>query len=167
MSLRDRLRSRSLPTTTVAIVADRAAFDAAEREYDDAARALAAEQARGSFDLDAERARVAAAQTALDALQAEVFTLRALPPAEWEALIEAHPPTPEQLERGAQWNPSAFRAALLAASVVVPDGEAAPSEQDWLDYAAAGQLSAGELNTLFDAAIALNGRAPQVSTGKG
>jgi hypothetical protein len=161
MGLRDRLRARQLPTTTVILAGDRGAYAAAERELEAANRALLDEQARGSYDLAAERARVEVAQSALDELPVEKVVLRALPPSDWEALVEAHPP-PES-RPGAVWNVATFRAALLAASVVLPEGEDPP---DWDELTRDGHLTAGELNMLFDAAISLNARAPQVSTGK-
>jgi hypothetical protein len=162
MGLRDRLRARQLPTVTVVLAGDRSAYAAAERELDSANRALLDEQARGSYDLAAERARVEVAQSALDELPVEKVVLRALPPSDWEALVEAHPPPKDRVAELA-WNPSTFRAALLSASVVLPDGEEPP---DWEELTRGGHLTAGELNALFEAAVSINARAPQVSTGK-
>ncbi len=164
MSLRDRLRARQSPTVSVVLAGDRAGFEAAERELAAAERALLAEQARGSFDVAAERARVELAQSALDELPVERVTVRALPPSDWEALVEAHPPPDGGKQNNAVWNVSTFRTALLAVSVVLPDGEDPP---DWDELTRAGHLTAGELNMLFEAAITVNARAPQVSTGKG
>lgn len=164
MSLRERLRARQSPSTTVVLAGDRVAYETAERELAAAERALVAEQARGSYDLVAERAAVEVAQSRLDEMPVERVTLRALPPSDWEALVEAHPPPKEKLDAGAAWNVSTFRSALLAACVVVPDGEEPP---DWEELTREGHLTAAELNMLFDAAIGVNARAPQVSTGKG
>jgi hypothetical protein len=162
VSLRERLRARQPPTVTVVLAGDRAAYEAAERELNEAQRALLGEQGRGSFDVAAERARVEVAQSVLDELPVERVMLRALSPSDWEALVEAHPPPDPK--SGAAWNVATFRSALLAASVVVPDGEEPP---DWDELTREGHLTAAELNTLFDAAIGLNARAPLVSTGKG
>ncbi|MFC5996952.1 hypothetical protein ACFQE5_22330 [Pseudonocardia hispaniensis] len=167
MSLREDLFGRPVATAQVPIVLDRAAHDVAARRVEEAARALAAEQARGSFDLDAERAELAEAEAALAAVPVRVVPLRALPPEAWEELIESHPPSEEQRAKGAIWDPKTFRYALLAASVDTPDGEQPLSEGEWRQLAAARHVTDGELNELFDAAISLNGRAPRVSTGKG
>lgn len=161
MTLRDRLRARQLPTRTVPLTGDRAAYEAAERELDEAFAALANEQARGSFDLDVERARVDLARSALDELPVERIVLRALPPSDWEALIAAHPAPADQ--PGAMWNVYTLRPELLAASVVLPEGEESP---DWDEMYRGGHLTAAELGSLFNAAVELNARAPQVSTGK-
>ncbi len=164
MTLRERLRARQSPSTTVVLAGDRLAYETAERELAAAERALATEQARGSFDLVAERARVEVAQSIVDEMPVERVVLRALPPSDWEALVEAHPPPKDKQDAGAVWNVSTFRSALLAACVVVPDGEEPP---DWEELTREGHLTAAELNMLFDAAIGVNARAPQVSTGKG
>lgn len=84
--------------------------------------------------------------------------LRALEPDVWEALVKEHPPTPEDLAAGHPWCAATFRPALIAASIVVPDGQARFSADDWIDYAATGRVTIGQLLELWDAAMALNDR---------
>ncbi len=104
---------------------------------------------------------------AVEGGEPERIELRALPPDEWEALVGLHPATEGQAAQGAGWNVATFRPALLAASVVTPDGEEPLSEQDWAELVATGSMTIGELNVLLRVAIALNDRSPLVSVGKG
>ncbi len=167
MSLRDRLRDRQLPTQVVPIAVDMEAHARLSRELDEAVFALEDARARGVFDLAALRHRVDQARTALDGLEVEPVTLRALAPAEWEALVEMHSPTDEQQAGGAQWTVSTFRPALLEASVVPAEGEEPLTETEWEQVAKDGTLAMGELSALFNAAVALNLRGPSTSVGKG
>lgn len=167
MSLRDRLRARQLPTETVRLPLDPAAYARAERELDAATWALEEARARASVDVAELRARVASAREVFDACEVETVTVRALPPAEWEALLDEHPPTDEQRAAGAQWNLHSFRPALLAASVVPADGDEPSGLDEWEQFAKDGTLAAGELNALFNTAVSLNLRAPSSAVGKG
>lgn len=97
----------------------------------------------------------------------EEITLRALPAAEWEALIGLHPPSPLEVERGAAWDVATFRPALLAAAVVSPEGEEPLTAEDWAELIGTARMTAGEINLLFNTACMLNDRAPDVSVGKG
>lgn len=97
----------------------------------------------------------------------ERIELRAIPADVWEALAAAHPPTAEEAEQGADWNISTFRPALLALSVVTPEGEEPLTESDWGQLATSGAMAAGELTLLFNVAVALNDRSPLASVGKG
>lgn len=90
--------------------------------------------------------------------------VRALPPVEWDALVALHPPAGEDAAR-MRWDDAGFRPALLAACVFAPDGsqrDAAWWEQLWTS----GGVPAGEIETLYFTAIAVNDRAPLSSTGK-
>lgn len=167
MGLADRLRARNLPTETVALPLDPQAYTRAERELLAATVSLDEARADGVADLTALQARVDAAQAELDGCECEMITLRALPPVEWEALLDLHPPTEEQRALGALWNIATFRPALLALSVVVAEGEAPLSEADWEQMSKAGALAAGELNALFNAAVGVNFRTPSSAVGKG
>lgn len=167
MSLREILRERKLPTQVVSIPADTEAHSRLSREYEDALFALEEARTRGALDFAEFRFRVDTARTALDALASEPVTLRALPPAEWEALVELHTPSAEQQAAGARWSVSTFRPALLAASVVPGEGEVPLTEAEWEQVAKDGTLAMGELNTLFNTAVSLNLRGPAISTGKG
>lgn len=165
MGLRDRLRARQLPTASVRLPLDPVAYAAAEREVESATWALEEARARGSVDVAELRARVAAAREAFDACEFETVTVRALPPSEWEALLDEHPPNDEQRAAGAQWNLASFRPALLAASVVPADGDEPSAAEEWEQFAKDGTLSAGELNGLFNAAVNLNLRVPSSAVG--
>lgn len=166
MGLREQLRARSLPTERVSFPTDLAAFESADRELNEAVAALHEAQQRGAIDLAAQIARRDAAQAAYEAVPFLRFDVTALPPSEWEALVDAHPPTDAQ-QAGAAWNPVTFNPALLAASVVTEDGER-PDAQEWAEiYRGDAGLSAGELHTLLQVAIDLNMRTPAVRVGKG
>jgi len=164
--LRDWLRARELPTSEVPIPVNPVAYAVAEREADRATHALRVAETAG-VDLAPYRERVAAAQAALAGQPVRVLALRCLPVTEWEALVDAHPPTDEQRTLGWQWDVAGFRPALLAATVIVPDGTRGLTEVDWRQVADEGQLAVGELGMLFAAAIDLNSRAPSASVGKG
>lgn len=96
----------------------------------------------------------------------EHIELRALPAAEWETLVALHPPSAEDQAKGAGWDVTTFRPALLAAAVQTGDGDEPLSEQDWAELIALGVMTSGEINLLFNTACVLNDRAPQVSLGK-
>jgi hypothetical protein len=165
--LRSWLRARQLPTAEVPIPVDPVAHAAAERAVEVDRRTLQLAQAQEVDDLSIFRERLQAAQQHLDGLAVMVIRLRCLPPEDWEALVDVHPPTDEQRAAGWQWNVSTFRPALLAASVIADDDDRPLTEADWLAVAAEGQMRAGELDRVFAAAVNLNARAPEVSTGKG
>ena len=94
----------------------------------------------------------------------EQIVLRAMPPADYERLIAAHPPTDEQRGKGEIWDPDSFRPALLAACA---DGDM--TEQDWVAFLAE-HVSAAERQGLYVAALAVNEQervAESVSVPKG
>lgn len=165
MTLRDRLRSRALPTAEVTLPADPVTFAAAQRQVEIDTRTLQTAQVQG-LDLQVYRDRLTASQDHLDSLPVEVIRMRCLPVADWEALIDEHPPSDEQRTQGWQWDVTRFRPALLAACVVPDEGEDSLGERGWVEVAEEGQMTAGELDTLFAAAVQLHARPPQVSTGK-
>ena len=160
-TLEDRLRRRRLPTHAVPLPVDSDAWARLHREHAEAMWAVEDARARGATDT---------AQTALDRVQriegdiaaAEVdqVVLTALPPDQWEALVGEHPPLPDDVATGAQWNVATFRPALLAASVP-------PPSPDWDVIAKEGHITPGEYAALFDAALALNLRGLQSAVGKG
>jgi len=167
MGLGDRLRTRKPLTETVRLPLDPTQYGQAERELETATLALEDARSRGVTDLSRLQEDAAAARVQLDACECELVTLRALPPADWEALVGLHPATEEQRARGATWNTATFRAALLAASTVPGEGEAPLTEADWEVLAKDGSLTLGELNTLFNTAVDLNTRAPARAVGNG
>lgn len=167
MTLLDRLRARKLPEQQVALPSDPVAYAAAERQVEIEERMVL--RAKGDDRLDPETvaAALAAARAALAAQPIEVFTVRCLPANEWEMLVAEHPPTAEQRSQGWQWDVETFRPALLAATVSTAEGENDLDVLDWQQLARDGNIAIGELDLLFVAAVQLNTRQPQVSTGKG
>jgi hypothetical protein len=144
MGLRDRLRERSRPSAVFVL----------RVEDDTAARAELATAL-------AEDGDVTAAQAAVDSCH-ERLTITALPPADMEALIAAHPPTAEQETTNSAWNPVTFIPALFAASI---GGDV--SEEDWAEYTTKGPMTSGEVRALVDVCLDVNYRAPNPSPGKG
>jgi hypothetical protein len=163
-TLAEQFAGRSLPTQVVALPRDPDAYQRLDRELAAAHWALEQARARGALDTSAERAAVQDLQDRVDDAPVLQVTLTALAPDRWEQLVDEHPPTPEDLARGYQWDPRAMRAPLLAAAVVLPDGQAPP---DWDQMAKAGTITAGELASLFDAAVMLNMRGLSAAVGKG
>lgn len=141
MGLRDRLRERARPTAAFSL------------RVDDDTAALAELTAAREADDDEG---IAAAQAAVDACY-EQLRLMALPPADMEALIAAHP----AVEKDASWNPATFVPALLAACV-----ESDVTEEDWVEYTTKGPMTSGEVTALFDAIMILNYRTSS-DLGKG
>jgi hypothetical protein len=167
MSLRDQLRGRSQPTEVIRLPLDPSAWTRVERELAALRWQLEEARSQGGRDTTALRARVEDAQARLDGLPCMEVTLRALPPPEWEALVELHPATEEQQTQGQRWNPTTFRPAVLAACVVTADGEDPMSADDWEQAAKLGEIGVGEYNALFSAAVNLNLRAPASAVGNG
>lgn len=163
-SLADQFRGRRLPTQVVPLPRDPDQYDRVARDLAGARWALEEARGRGAVDTAALRAGVDALQVELDAQPVLQVTLTALPPDEWEDLVDAHPPTEADQARGYQWDPRALRPHLLAAAVVVPAGQARP---DWEQLAKSGEVTAGELAGLFDAAVMLNMRGLSAAVGKG
>lgn len=120
----ERLRNRTLAEAPLRVCDDITVRDAHRAAQARAARMRAlADSQPGDADLQSH-----AAQAQVDAEQAErayeeaseVLMMRALPRPVYEALVEAHPPTPDQAEKGNDWNADTFCAALIAASYVGP-----------------------------------------------
>jgi hypothetical protein len=162
-TLEEQFGRRKLPTQVVLLPADPDEYGRISRELAEARWVLEEARVRAAFDTGAERAEVARLEDALEELEVVRVTLSALPAPEWEALVAAHPPTPEKLAEGHQWDIATFRPALLSAAVIAA-GDRAP---DWDLLAKQGKITAGELNTLFDAAVMLNMRGLSVAVGKG
>jgi hypothetical protein len=159
MSQRDRLLRRRIPALQVPIRVDFSAESyRAFRAHDDAVQDLRSATFR-TADLDGARARVEEARAALAPFQ-EILRVSPFPPAAYEALLAAHPPT-EADPPGSLWHTETFVPALLAACVGrdLPEGERM-SEQDWADWiATAGAGVIGDLNPLFRAALQVNNPA--------
>jgi hypothetical protein len=143
MSLRDRLAAAQRRTDTHRL-----------RVEDDAAARAELAAASAADDED----RVAAAQAALDACY-ETLHLAAMPPADWDALIDAHP-----AKDGKGW--CELVTFLPAALVECVQGEDV-TESDWAEWITKGAMSPGEVMALFDAVVILHGRTPDPELGKG
>ncbi|MBN9791294.1 hypothetical protein DMP17_22185 [Pseudonocardia sp. TMWB2A] len=163
----ERLQARALPTETVRFPADRAAADAANARLVDAAAAVQDSLRRGGPTED-QAAERDAAQAAVDDLAVQEWTVRALPPHEWELLVAEHPAQPGAAH-GEDFDPGAFYPAMLAETVTAGGGETLTAAQ-WAQLFASGAgLTLGEKNTLINTALSLNLSAPVVSehVGKG
>lgn len=145
MSLRDRLAARQRPTVTFLLRIDEDGAALAE---------LAAAQAVGAPE------RVAAAEAAVEACY-ERLTINALPPADLEALVEAHPPSEAERDKKI-FNMPTFLPALLAACV-----DSDITEDEWATLTTKGPLTQGETTALFQAAWEINYRSPDPGLPKG
>lgn len=139
----------------------------------DVARAVAeadpSETSRASLS-DAEEA-LDAAQAAVDA-STQVFTFVGLDGPSWDALVDSHPPTADQVRRAKKldqpkpvWNEETFPAALIAACSADP-ALTAEDAQQLLD---APNMNAAETSGLFYAAhtASRTRRIPQLGKGSG
>lgn len=169
MSIRDRLRGRSLPTEVVTFPADRAAYQAAHEDLAAAAAAVA-EALRSGPAPEEVVAAEQAAQARVDELDVHSYTVRALRPPDWEALVAQHPAQREQDQRDG-FHPETFYPALLEETVTLAtdDGPVSSTAAEWGEMFAAGELTLAEKNTLLRTAWDLNTSAAVVpaSVGKG
>ncbi|WP_330340166.1 hypothetical protein [Streptomyces sp. NBC_00557] len=159
----ERLRRRARPQNRLRICDD----TGLRRRYDDAEqaarRARFVAEANPGDELAACQATEADAArdqslAALDAAS-EFLTFRALPRPVLEELISEHPPTEQQAEEGAIFNPDTFPAALVAAASV--DGMSREEAEELLNG-----WSAPDANALWDAAWQVQ-QESRVELGKG
>lgn len=155
----DRLASRPLPRVDYRLlIADSDELAAAHQTV--AAAQARLRQANIRHDpakperekeLRAAKRAVARAAKQLDGCW-EKIPLTALPPADFEQLKAAHPPTPEQREAepDVEYNRETFRPALLAAC----DASGRTAE-DWR-LRLANNFSAGERQEIWATALAIN-----------
>lgn len=156
---KERLLGRKLPTTWVSVrVEFTADADLADRALADAQQVLVVALAGGDPErITRARDTVEQAQRRYDPY-AEKLEVRALPPAEYEELLAAHPPDNDT----GRFSPT-FIPALLALCVVSELDEA-----DWLLLSGKGdQFASGEIVTLFSTCLAVNDRSPGVHVSKG
>lgn len=165
MGLKERFASRQLPQVVYPLRMDYSPeSDAAEREFAAAERELAFAQSQGFVDLGGYRRRVDQARAAREQFY-EQLTIRALPPAEFEELVAAHPSSKEQRDKNgpaAVWNVDTFVPALLAACV-----DSDMTADDWTEVTSKGPMATGEVAALFQAALQVNDRTPDEHLGKG
>lgn len=165
MGLRETLRARGLPYVTVPIRAvSSTQIAAAEAELHAAAVSLSEAEARRNVTT-AMRARVEHAQEAVDACYT-LLTVRAIPPADMEALLAEHPAADD---RGMPFNRATFVPALLARCVFDDQDAEKPAmtESDWIAEISSGSSSLGEIGALFTACWQVNDRTPDNRIPKG
>lgn len=157
MGLRERLQGRPRPTAecTVAVVDTRRA----ERELQEATAALQLLMLSGESQALAQaRERVETAGGALERCF-ETIVCTALPPQEFEDLVDAHPPRKDHPDDDA-WNTATFPKACFLACA--PADLSADEWEEWL----AAQANDGEQILLYNTAIAANIRTPDPSVPK-
>ena len=88
------------------------------------------------------------------------IVLRALVPAEWEALCATYLMVGDDVEPGSV-DIRAMRPALLAASVVAPDGSPPKDPGWWERLAKRGAVTSGELDYLSERCWELNRSVPR------
>lgn len=158
MSLKARLAARTLPTAEFRL---RISDDSEAREELGRARvALKVAERKGEDQKELTKLRAAVTKAEKTAAEHyETLQLKALRPADMEALIDAHPARKGQDE---EWNTDTFRPALIAACV-----EGDMSAEDWVEFLTNGPVSLGEVRELYKAALAVNDRTPNEALGKG
>jgi hypothetical protein len=159
MSLRDRLKQRSRPSTVWPLrIADLPVVEAARAELaraEDEQRITSIGAEAGSAELAAADARLAAARQALAECY-EPVELLALDGPAYEALLTEHP----AVEEGHSWGPGFPRALFLACV----QGEL--DREEWV-LALDTQLSHGERVEAYNLALAINIRVPDPGLPKG
>lgn len=171
----DHLLSRKKPVTrTVWVCLDP---ELAERHEElRKARDVAALRAGARADDSDAQARLWEAEAALERAQAELdegdvmvsFTFRSIGRAAYDALVNAHPPTPAQraqaksLGQDTNINLETFPPALVAACLVEPKLSVDEAQALWRD----DNWNQAELTKLFNGAFAVNSTSPSGDLGK-
>ncbi|MEU0722880.1 hypothetical protein [Streptomyces sp. NPDC006140] len=158
----DRLRRRARPQNKLRVCDDDQLRQRFEETQQAARRARFVAEANPGDEQAAQQAEDAAAtyedaRSALDAAS-EFLTFRALPRPVLEELITQHPPTEQQTEEGAVFNPDTFPAALVSAASV--DGMSREEAEELLNT-----WSAPDANALWDAAWSVQ-QESRVELGK-
>jgi hypothetical protein len=161
VSLREALASKRSQQTHYDLVIG----DSAEPEAALQAASADLRLAQHRDDQDAMTAARVSVEEARAALQACLHRIHFQPlePDVFEALIGAHEPTKAQRAEGERWNPSTFRAALIAACAVDAD----LSEQEWAAELAGKRWSHADRDEIFAAALAANVVPRSLSVPKG
>lgn len=167
-SLRDRLLSKELPSIEYPIeVSDPSdLLHKAAQAQAKLAELTRKGTKRGSDAFKRAERAAKRAEKALDGCYVKV-RFRALSAHDYDALIDAHPPTAaqkaEEEEGDTVWNEDTFRPALIALCA-----EDEMSEQDWAEVL--GRMSKGERRALWVTVLNLNefNRQPNLAAvGKG
>ncbi|MET8677072.1 hypothetical protein ABZW18_05590 [Streptomyces sp. NPDC004647] len=159
----DRLRRRARPQNKLRVCDDDQLRTRVEAAEQGAQRARFIAEATPADELAAQRA--AEAEAIAETVRAELddasdfLTFLALPRPVLEELIAAHPPTEQQAEEGAVFNPDTFPAALISAASFdgMSQDEAAELLASW---------SAPDANLLWEAAWQVQ-QESRVDLGKG
>lgn len=124
------------------------------------------------------KAALAEAEDALEVAEAAAaeatvtFKFRGISEEEWDALIDVHGPTPDQIRKARKdnaaaptWNDDTFPQALVAASCIEPEMTAEQVGEMWKSP----QWNAAELQGLFQAAYSASRtrRVPELGKGFG
>ncbi|MEU8379781.1 hypothetical protein [Streptosporangium sp. NPDC048865] len=149
-SLRERLMNRRRPSATCRIRVDDTA--SATKALEQAVVGLRLLRGSGEDDLAQAQAAVREAQEALEACY-QPLTLLALRPPDFEALVAAHPP--REGTDDIEWNVDTFGPALFRACA-----QGDMTDADW-DAWFVESCSDGEEAALYQAALAINVRAPE------
>lgn len=168
MGALDTLRSRGLPQSTYLLRAvPSSELAAAQREYVSAHAALREAEAAKRVTSAHKRAL----DKALDRVHGCFITLtiRALPPAELEDLIDAHKPDDDEREQGSIFHRKTFAPELIARCVFDSDDAEKPSGSaaEWDEQMTGGNMSLGEAASLFQACWDVNDRTPDPDVPKG
>jgi hypothetical protein len=142
------------------------AIDAAQEALTAARRTALRAVLRDGEDSEAAQqaeAEVAAAEQAVRDLHL-VLVLRNLPPAEYEALIDEHPATADDLAAGEPAHRETFLPALIAATVVDDEPMAV---DEWDEELLSGRWSKAERDDLYERCKEINSRLRLVSVPKG
>lgn len=155
MSLKDQLTARARPSVTEHIeIKDPSEARAMLQQ---ALRVFKHAEVKGD-PAEVKRCKAAAnlAGRRVEACFAKI-TLRAMPPDDYEDLIDEHPPTPEQIAKAGknpadwpEWNDKTFYPALFAACA-----EGDMEGQDWTSFLKTN-VSRGERRRLYMVALAVN-----------
>lgn len=94
-----------------------------------------------------------------------VAEVRGLAAAEFDALVELHPPVGEDAHLR-RWDEPTFRPALIAACTFAPDGSQRDADW-WAGLAKRPGVGWGELDALYSACLRVNDRTPGDAGGKG
>lgn len=161
MGALDTLRTRGLPQSTYLLRAvPSAELVAAQHEHTKALAALR--------DAEAAKRVTSAQRQAVDSAMRRVhgcyitLTIKAIPPAELEDLINAHKPTDEEREEGAIFHRKTFAPELISRCVFDSDDAEKPSGSaaEWNEQITGGSMSLGEAAALFQVCWDVNDRTP-------
>lgn len=135
-------------------------------------------QVRGDQGTEADRSSLVAVELEIERIKEALrdtalpFVMQAIGHKRFDKLLEAHPPTPDQVEaakaegENLNFNLETFPYALIDASCVDPEHE--PGELEaWLRDDPDEEWNNAEVQDLFQAALNVNNNRSRVALGKG